>query len=67
MALSANRELKFYTSQELIEVPIDDKVNIFAWFIIEDISHDPANEKHRHLYLVRHPSGEYEDIQRLPL
>jgi hypothetical protein len=29
MALSANREVKFYTSQELIDVPVDDNVNIY--------------------------------------
>jgi 3D (Asp-Asp-Asp) domain-containing protein len=29
MALSSNRELKFYTSQELIEVPVDDNVNVY--------------------------------------
>jgi hypothetical protein len=29
MALSSNRELKFYTSQELIEIPVDDNVNIY--------------------------------------
>jgi 3D (Asp-Asp-Asp) domain-containing protein len=29
MALSSNRELKFYASQELIDVPVDDNVNIY--------------------------------------
>lgn len=29
MALSANRELKFYTSQELVDIPVDDNVNIY--------------------------------------
>jgi hypothetical protein len=29
MALSSNREVKFYTSQELIEIPVDDNVNIY--------------------------------------
>jgi len=29
MALSANRELQFYASQELIEVPVDDNVDIY--------------------------------------
>jgi 3D (Asp-Asp-Asp) domain-containing protein len=29
MALSANREVKFYASQELIDVPVDDNVNIY--------------------------------------
>ncbi|MFQ5805334.1 MAG: cytoplasmic protein [Phycisphaerae bacterium] len=29
MALSSNRELKFYASQELIDVPVDDDVNIY--------------------------------------
>ena len=29
MALSANRDLKFYASQDLIEIPVDDNVNIY--------------------------------------
>jgi hypothetical protein len=29
MALTANREVKFYASQELIDVPVDDNVNVF--------------------------------------
>ena len=29
MALSANREVKFYVSQELIDIPVDDNVNIY--------------------------------------
>lgn len=29
MALSSNRELKFYTSQELVDIPVDDNVNIY--------------------------------------
>jgi len=29
MALSSNREVKFYASQELIDVPVDDNVNIY--------------------------------------
>ncbi len=29
MALSSNREVKFYTSQELIEIAVDDDVNIY--------------------------------------
>ena len=29
MALTANRELKFYASQELIDMPVDDNVDIF--------------------------------------
>lgn len=29
MALSANREVKFYASQELIDIPVDDNVDIY--------------------------------------
>ena len=29
MALSLNREVKFYTSQELVDVPVDDDVDIY--------------------------------------
>jgi len=29
MALTENRELKFYASQELIDIPVDDNVNIY--------------------------------------
>lgn len=29
MALSSSRELKFYTSQELVDIPVDDDVNIY--------------------------------------
>ena len=29
MALTSNRELKFYASQELIDIAVDDNVNIF--------------------------------------
>jgi hypothetical protein len=29
MALSANRELQFYASRELIDIPVDDNVNIY--------------------------------------
>ena len=29
MALSSNREVKFFASQELIDVPVDDNVNIY--------------------------------------
>jgi hypothetical protein len=29
MALSANRDVKFYASQELIDIPVDDNVNIY--------------------------------------
>lgn len=29
MALSANRDVKFYSSQELIDIPVDDNVTIY--------------------------------------
>lgn len=29
MALSTNRELKFYTTQEVVDLPVDDNVNIY--------------------------------------
>lgn len=29
MALTSNRDLKFYASQELIDLPVDDNVNIY--------------------------------------
>lgn len=34
MALTANRDLLFYTSRELIEVPVDDNANIFKGALV---------------------------------
>jgi len=34
MALSANRDVNFYTSQELIEIPVDDNVNIYKGALV---------------------------------
>lgn len=34
MALSANRELKFFASQELIELPVDAAVNIYKGALV---------------------------------
>jgi hypothetical protein len=34
MALSANRDVNFYTSQELIEIPLDDDVNIYKGALV---------------------------------
>ena len=34
MALSANRELQFYTSRELIDLPVDDNVNIYKGALV---------------------------------
>ncbi len=34
MALSSNRELKFYTSQELVDIPVDDNVTIYKGALV---------------------------------
>lgn len=34
MALSANRDVNFYTSQELVEIPVDDNVNIYKGALV---------------------------------
>ena len=34
MALTANRDLKFYASQELIDVPVDDNVKIYKGALV---------------------------------
>lgn len=34
MALNANRELQFYSVQELIEIPVDDNVNIYKGALV---------------------------------
>ena len=34
MPLTSNRELRFYASQELIEIPVDDDVNIFKGALV---------------------------------
>jgi hypothetical protein len=34
MALSANREVQFYASQELIDIPVDDNVNVYKGALV---------------------------------